>query len=63
MEKIVTYSDPGINCPNCNNKGWFIYMDSQNEPCLEQCEWCYRTPNSKHNFIFYPMFPMKVIRQ
>ena len=38
-----------IDCPNCDNVGWFMAPDSNGEPTPEQCQWCYVTPNSKFN--------------
>ncbi|HEY4714352.1 MAG TPA: hypothetical protein VIH30_08975 [Aquirhabdus sp.] len=51
-------SENGINCPNCENQGWYPIetggcdMDGENDTRqIEQiqCEFCYTTPNSVFN--------------
>jgi hypothetical protein len=39
----------GLNCPSCNNEGYYMVCDAIGNPTPEQCEWCYTTPNSKFN--------------
>jgi hypothetical protein len=35
------------NCPNCDNVGWYMVPDSEGQPTMEQCQWCYTVPNSR----------------
>lgn len=44
--------DPGEDCPNCPNQGWYVVAGNgvQGEsPEQVQCQWCDITPNSKFN--------------
>jgi len=39
----------GLDCPNCDNSGWYIVWDGRGEPEQVQCEWCAVVLGSKFN--------------
>jgi len=38
-----------LDCPNCDNFGWYMVPDSEGQPTMEQCQWCYTVTNSRFN--------------
>jgi len=38
-----------LDCPNCDNVGWYMVPDSEGRPTMEQCQWCYTVSNSRFN--------------
>ena len=49
-------SDPQ-NCPNCENVGWYMVPDSEGQPTMEQCQWCYTVANSVFNSLLNETSP------
>jgi len=39
-----------LDCPKCDNRGWFIVTGRDGEPEQVQCEWCDTIPNSRFNY-------------
>lgn len=39
----------GLDCPYCDNEGWYVVTDMHGEMEQEQCQWCNVEPNSKFN--------------
>jgi hypothetical protein len=38
-----------LDCPNCDNVGWYMVPDPEGRPTMEQCQWCYTVSNSRFN--------------
>jgi hypothetical protein len=49
MTEYITKEQAPLQCPDCDNVGYYIVQDRFGEPEQVQCQFCYTEPNSIFN--------------